>query len=237
MNHSMLRPNELMLIGGKKKEERMLTDVNGHIFGQLTMPTVEKRMVPTTDGKEMLVWVVYPPKFDATKKYPRAPLLSGGPQQAVSQFWSYRWNLALMAANGYIVIAPNRRGLPGFGTEWNAQISKVTIPAVTWPTILAAVDALRAEPYVDEAHIGATGAKLRRLLSVLSCRQSQQALRRPAGTCRYLQHGAAVSRNRGDVVCQLGYGRSLLGEGQRRRTAHLRQLAPPASSTAGIHPS
>ncbi len=157
MNHSMLRPNELMLIGGKKKEERMLTDVNGHIFGQLTMPTVEKRMVPTTDGKEMLVWVVYPPKFDATKKYPALLYCQGGPQQAVSQFWSYRWNLALMAANGYIVIAPNRRGLPGFGTEWNAQISK-DYPGQNMADYLAAVDALRAEPYVDEAHIGATGA-------------------------------------------------------------------------------
>ena len=157
MNHSMLRPNELMVIGGKKKEERMLTDVNGHIFGQLTMPTVEKRMVPTTDGKEMLVWVVYPPKFDATKKYPALLYCQGGPQQAVSQFWSYRWNLALMAANGYIVIAPNRRGLPGFGTEWNAQISK-DYPGQNMADYLAAVDALRAEPYVDEAHIGATGA-------------------------------------------------------------------------------
>ena len=127
MSHSMLRPNELMLItlkGKKGTEVKSLTDVNGPIFAQLDMPTVRKRMVPTTDGKEMLVWVVYPPKFDAAAKYPSILYCQGGPQQPVSQFWSYRWNLALMAANGYIVIAPNRRGLPGFGTEWNAQISK-----------------------------------------------------------------------------------------------------------------
>ena len=120
MSHSMLRPNELMLItlkGKKGTEVKSLTDVNGPIFAQLDMPTVRKRMVPTTDGKEMLVWVVYPPKFDAAAKYPSILYCQGGPQQPVSQFWSYRWNLALMAANGYIVIAPNRRGLPGFGTE------------------------------------------------------------------------------------------------------------------------
>ena len=126
MSHSMLRPNELMLVaeGKKKNEETRLTHVNDYIFDQLTMPTVERRMVATTDGKQMLVWVVKPPKFDEGKKYPALLYCQGGPQQAVSQFWSYRWNLALMAANGYVVIAPNRRGLPGFGTEWNAQISK-----------------------------------------------------------------------------------------------------------------
>ena len=160
MNHSMLRPNELQLITLKGKKAPVvtpLTDVNGYIFAQLDMPAVEKRMVPTTDGKEMLVWVVYPPKFDATKKYPAILYCQGGPQQPVSQFWSYRWNLALMGANGYIVIAPNRRGLPGFGTEWNAQISK-DYPGQNMKDYLAAVDNLKAEPYVDDARIGATGA-------------------------------------------------------------------------------
>ena len=160
MSHSMLRPNELMLItlkGKKGTEVKSLTDVNGPIFAQLDMPTVRKRMVPTTDGKEMLVWVVYPPKFDAAAKYPSILYCQGGPQQAVSQFWSYRWNLALMAANGYIVIAPNRRGLPGFGTEWNAQISK-DYPGQNMRDYLSAVDDLRKEPYIDAAHIGCTGA-------------------------------------------------------------------------------
>ncbi len=159
MNHSMLRPNELMLVaaGKKKNEETRLTKVNDYIFEQLDMPTIERRMVPTTDGKEMLVWVVKPPKFDASAKYPALLYCQGGPQSAVSQFWSYRWNLALMAANGYVVIAPNRRGLPGFGTEWNAQISK-DYPGQNMRDYLAAVDNVKAEPWVDEKRIGATGA-------------------------------------------------------------------------------
>ena len=161
MQHSMLRPNELVMLTlkGKKKTPVLatVTDVNGHIFSQLTMPTVEKRMVPTTDGKEMLTWVVYPPKFDATKKYPSILYCQGGPQSAVSQFWSYRWNLALMAANGYIVIAPNRRGLPGFGTEWNEQISK-DYPGQNMQDYLSAVDDMKRESYIDAKRIGATGA-------------------------------------------------------------------------------
>lgn len=159
MSHSMLRPNELMLVaeGKKKNEETRLTHVNDYIFDQLTMPTVECRMVATTDGKQMLVWVVKPPKFDEGKKYPALLYCQGGPQQAVSQFWSYRWNLALMAANGYVVIAPNRRGLPGFGTEWNAQISK-DYPGQNMRDYLAAVDDLKKEAWIDSKHIGATGA-------------------------------------------------------------------------------
>ena len=160
MNHSMLRPNELQLITLKGKKAPVvtpLTDVNGYIFAQLDMPAVEKRMVPTTDGKEMLVWVVYPPKFDATKKYPAILYCQGGPQQPVSQFWSYRWNLALMASEGYVVIAPNRRGLPGFGSEWNAQISK-DYPGQNMKDYLAAVDDMKRESYIDPARIGATGA-------------------------------------------------------------------------------
>ena len=159
MSHSMLRPNELMLVaeGKKKNEETRLTHVNDYIFDQLTMPTVERRMVATTDGKQMLVWVVKPPKFDEGKKYPALLYCQGGPQQAVSQFWSYRWNLALMAANGYVVIAPNRRGLPGFGTEWNAQISK-DYPGQNMRDYLAAVDDLKKEAWIDGNHIGATGA-------------------------------------------------------------------------------
>jgi dipeptidyl aminopeptidase/acylaminoacyl peptidase len=155
MNHSMLRPNELCVISGGKTQ--MLTHVNDDIFAQLNMPTVERRMVPTTDGKEMLVWVVKPQNFDATKQYPAILYCQGGPQQAVSQFWSYRWNLALMAANGYVVIAPNRRGLPGFGTEWNAQISG-DYGGQNMRDYLTAVDNLKAEPWVDEHHIGAVGA-------------------------------------------------------------------------------
>jgi dipeptidyl aminopeptidase/acylaminoacyl peptidase len=155
MNHSMLRPNDIYSV--TNGEVKRLTEVNKEIFDQLEMPTVEKRMVPTTDGKEMLVWVIYPPKFDKSKKYPAILYCQGGPQQAVSQFWSYRWNFALMASHGYIMIAPNRRGLPGFGTEWNAQISK-DYPGQNMKDYLSAVDYMKQESYVDAEHIGATGA-------------------------------------------------------------------------------
>ena len=159
MRHSMLRPNELVLVtqGKKKNELKQLTGVNDDIFAQITMPTVERRMVETTDGKQMLVWVLKPQNFDASKKYPAILYCQGGPQSAVSQFWSYRWNLALMAANGYVVIAPNRRGLPGFGTEWNAQISK-DYPGQNMRDYLSAVDDVKKEPWIDAKHIGCTGA-------------------------------------------------------------------------------
>jgi dipeptidyl aminopeptidase/acylaminoacyl peptidase len=167
MNHSMLRPNEVVIATAAKSKNKKataaatvktLTNVNDEIFSQLTMPAVEKKMVPTTDGKEMLTWVIYPPKFDNTKKYPAILYCQGGPQSAVSQFWSYRWNFALMASNGYIMIAPNRRGVPGFGTEWEEQISK-DYPGQNMEDYLAAVDYMKAnEPAIDEKHIGATGA-------------------------------------------------------------------------------
>lgn len=159
MCHSMVRPNEIAMVicKDKKAETCMLTDVNGYIFNQITMPKVEKRMVPTTDGKEMLTWVVLPPDFDATVKYPSILYCQGGPQSAVSQFWSYRWNLALMAANGYVVIAPNRRGVPGFGTVWEEQISK-DYPGQNMQDYLAAADYMLKEPYIDKHRMGATGA-------------------------------------------------------------------------------
>ena len=162
MRHSMLRPNEIYRIGPKTKkgvkEDVALTDINGDIFAQLTMPTIEAKKVPTTDGKEMLTWVIYPPKFDASHKYPAILYCQGGPQSAVSQFWSYRWNFALMASNGYIMIAPNRRGVPGFGTEWEEQISK-DYPGQNMRDYLSAVDYMKAnEPPIDPARIGATGA-------------------------------------------------------------------------------
>lgn len=155
MRHSILRPNEICVV--ENGQVRQLTDVNKEIFDQLTMPTVEKVLVPTTDGKEMTTWVIKPQNFDSNKKYPAILYCQGGPQQAVSQFWSYRWNFALMAANGYVVIAPNRRGLPGFGTEWNAQISK-DYPGQNMKDYLAAVDFMKEKPYIDAEHIGAVGA-------------------------------------------------------------------------------
>ncbi len=155
LRHSMLAPNEVCAVKGG--EVKQISNVNTELLASLKMPRVERNMVPTTDGKEMLVWAVYPQDFDSTKAYPALLYCQGGPQQAVSQFWSYRWNLALMAANGYIVIAPNRHGLPGFGTEWNAQISG-DYPGQNMRDYLAAVDFMKKRPYVDESHIGCTGA-------------------------------------------------------------------------------
>lgn len=155
MRRSMLAPNEIFSV--KDGKVNQLTYVNKPIFDQLTMPTVEKHLVPTTDGKEMVTWVVLPPNFDPNKKYPAILYCQGGPQQAVSQFWSSRWNFSLMASNGYVVIAPNRRGLPGFGTEWNAQISK-DYPGQNMKDYLSAVDYMKEKPYIDGEHIGAVGA-------------------------------------------------------------------------------
>ncbi len=166
MNHSMLRPNELVKITFKGKGKSLqtkltaLTDINGDIFKQIKMPTVEATKTPTTDGKEMLTWLVKPHGFnpEAKAEYPALLYCQGGPQSAVSQFWSYRWNLALMAANGYVVIAPNRRGVPGFGSEWLSQISK-DYPGQNMNDYLSAVDhALATTSAIDPKRVGATGA-------------------------------------------------------------------------------
>ncbi len=155
MRHSYLYPNELFSVTNNVATP--ITEVNKDVLSKIERPMVDKVLVPTTDGKEMTTWVLYPPHFDPNKKYPAILYCQGGPQQAVSQFWSYRWNLMLMASNGYIVIAPNRRGLPGFGTEWNAQISG-DYPGQNMRDYLAAVDYMKEKPFVDEKHIGAVGA-------------------------------------------------------------------------------
>jgi len=153
--HSMQRPNEVFYI--KDKQPKAITDVNGDIYAKLKPGKVEKKIITTKDNKQMTCWVIYPSDFDPNKKYPALLYCQGGPQQAVSQFWSYRWNFMIMAANGYIVIAPNRHGLPGFGTEWNAQISG-DYGGENMRDYLSAVDYIREQPYVDRDHIGAAGA-------------------------------------------------------------------------------
>lgn len=155
LRHNMTRPNEVCVASAGEVKD--ITDVNGDLLGQLKDVTVKKVMVPTTDGKEMCTWVILPPDFDPNKKYPAILYCQGGPQQAVSQFFSYRWNFRIMAANGYVVIAPNRRGLPGFGTEWNRQISG-DYGGQNMKDYLAAVDYMAKEDYVDEKRIGAIGA-------------------------------------------------------------------------------
>lgn len=155
LRHSMQRPNDIVVVQSGKVTQ--ISDVNKDLLASLKLGKVEKKMVPTTDGKLMTTWVIYPPDFDPNKKYPSLLYCQGGPQQAVSQFWSYRWNFMIMAANGYIVIAPNRRGLPGFGSEWNAQISG-DYGGQNMRDYLSAVDYMKQESYIDPARIGAIGA-------------------------------------------------------------------------------
>ena len=159
MRHSYLEPNEIYSVkpGAQPAEPTVLTHVNDDLLAQLDSVTCEKVMVPTTDGKQMTTWVLLPPGFDKTKKYPAILFCEGGPQSPVSQFCSYRWNLRLMASQGYVVIAPNRRGLPGFGTEWNAQISG-DYGGQNMKDYLSAVDFMKKEPWIDAEHIGCTGA-------------------------------------------------------------------------------
>ena len=154
---SMSMPAEIYSVNISNGEAQEISFENKHILDQLTMGNVEERWILTSDGKQMLTWVVYPPNFDVDKKYPTLLYCQGGPQSAVSQFWSYRWNLQMMAANGYIIVAPNRRGLPGFGQEWNEQISG-DYGGQNMRDYLSAIDALAKEPYVDQDNLGCTGA-------------------------------------------------------------------------------
>ena len=155
LRHSIEYPNEIFVV--EKGKDKQLTFVNKELLDKLTPVTVEKHLVPTTDGKEMTTWVILPPNFDKSKKYPAILYCQGGPQSAVSQMWSYRWNFRLMASMGYVVIAPNRRGLPGFGTEWNEQISG-DYGGQNMKDYFAAVDYMVEKPYIDKERIGATGA-------------------------------------------------------------------------------
>lgn len=157
--HSISHPDDLYLINikGKKAEVVQVTDENKAFFDKLTLGEVKERWVKTVDGKEEQCWVIYPPHFDATKKYPTLLYCEGGPQSPVSQFWSYRWNFQIMAAHGYIIIAPNRRGLPGYGMEWLEEISG-DYSGLCMKDYLSAIDDISKEPYVDTDHRGAVGA-------------------------------------------------------------------------------
>jgi len=150
-------PTELFSVNLVTKYEKQLTYVNKDVLSKIKLGKSVKRWVKTTDGKQMLVWVILPPNFDSTKTYPALLYCQGGPQQAVSQFFSYRWNFQMMTAHDYIVIAPNRRGLPGFGSEWNDQIS-LDYGGQNMKDYLSAVDEIAKEPYVDENRLGAVGA-------------------------------------------------------------------------------
>ncbi len=154
---SISSPAEIYKIELTKGNLYKLTSTNDEVLNKLELGKVEKRMVETTDDKEMLVWVIYPPNFDKSKKYPSLLVCQGGPQSTVSQNFSYRWNFQLMAAQGYIVIAPNRRGLPSFGQEWNDQISG-DWGGQAMKDLLSAVDDVSKEEYIDKDRRAAVGA-------------------------------------------------------------------------------
>ncbi len=151
------RAAELFLLDTADGTLTPLTDVNGEIFSHLKMGLIERRMVKTTDGREMLTFVTYPPDFDPSKRYPALLYCEGGPQSPISQGWSYRWNFQLMAARGYIVVAPNRRGTVGMGQEWTDQISG-DYSGQNIKDLLAAIDDVAKEPFVDADRLGCVGA-------------------------------------------------------------------------------
>ncbi len=154
---SMKFATEIYAVDIKRGLAEKLSHENDHIFGQMPNIKVEARAVKTTDGKDMLTWVVFPPDFDESKKYPTILFCEGGPQSMVSQFWSYRWNFRIMAAQGYIVVAPNRRGLPGFGRKWLEDISG-DYGGQCMNDLLSAIDDISKEPYVDKDRLGCVGA-------------------------------------------------------------------------------
>ena len=165
LRHSMREANEIYRIFSAdnqwpiaEEDIVQLTHENDNIYSQIEMGTVVPRWQKTTDGKQMLTWIIYPPHFDPSKKYPTLLYCEGGPQSPVSQFWSFRWNFMMMAANDYIIVAPNRRGLPGFGNQWNEQISG-DYGGQCMRDYLSAIDEFVAsEPYVDKDRLGCVGA-------------------------------------------------------------------------------
>ena len=160
--HSFQQGDELYVVtpgkDAKKTKVQQLTFENKLFYDKLAFGKVQERWVKTTDGKEMQYWVILPPHFDENKKYPTLLFCEGGPQSPVSQFWSYRWNMQIMAANDYVVIAPNRRGLPGFGSEWNEQVSGNWTGQCMDDYLTAIDDAANNLPFVDKDKLGCVGA-------------------------------------------------------------------------------
>lgn len=162
MRQSMAVPTDIYSVTPgkdvKKTKIEQLTTENKQILDQLALGKIQQRWVKTSDGKDMLVWIILPSNFDPNKKYPTLLFCEGGPQSPVSQFWSYRWNMQIMAAHGYVVVAPNRRGLPGFGSEWNEEISSDWTGQCMKDYLSAIDDAAENLPFVDKNRLGAVGA-------------------------------------------------------------------------------
>lgn len=164
LRHSMQEANEVCRLAFSRQKSEVkpaelvqLTKENKNIYDQIELGRVEPIWQKTSDGKQMLTWIIYPPKFDPEKKYPTLLYCEGGPQSPVSQFWSFRWNFMMMSANDYIIVAPNRRGLPGFGKAWNEQISG-DYSGQCMRDLLSAIDQFKTQPFVDQDHLGCVGA-------------------------------------------------------------------------------
>jgi dipeptidyl aminopeptidase/acylaminoacyl peptidase len=153
MNHA----SEIYSVDLKTGTMKQLSHINDAFYATITLSKIERRYVTAADGQKMLVWVIYPPNFDATKKYPALLYCQGGPQSPLTQFYSFRWNFQLMAANGYIVVAPNRRGMPGHGVKWNEQISR-DYGGLNMKDYLISIDEVSKESYVDKNRLGCVGA-------------------------------------------------------------------------------
>ena len=154
---SMLRPRELGIVDFETGELTAVSDINGEIYKDLQLPTIEERWIDSTDGKKIHSWVIYPPNFTPEKKWPLLLYCQGGPQGQIGQWFSFRWNFTLMASQGYVIVAPNRRGLPGFGQEWNDQISG-DWGGQAMKDLLSATDAMTEEPFINKEKVGAIGA-------------------------------------------------------------------------------
>jgi dipeptidyl aminopeptidase/acylaminoacyl peptidase len=153
MNHAA----EIYTVDLKTGTNTQLSHVNDATYSSITLSKIERRYLIAADGQKLLVWVIYPPNFDATKKYPTLLYCQGGPQSPLTQFYSFRWNFQLMASNGYIVVAPNRRGMPGHGVKWNEQISR-DYGGLNMKDYLISIDELSKEPFVDKNRLGCVGA-------------------------------------------------------------------------------
>ena len=162
LRQSLSAPTDIFVIDPGKNADKtkveQLTFENKHILDQLSLGKVQQRWVKTTDGKNMLCWIILPSDFDPSKKYPTLLFCEGGPQTPVSQSWSYRWNFQIMASNGYVIVAPNRRGLPGFGSAWNEAVSGDWTGLCMSDYLSAIDDATQNLPFVDKDRLGAVGA-------------------------------------------------------------------------------
>ena len=154
---NMNRPTEIYTYSIKSGDVKQVTDYNGEIYKNIKPAIIEERYITSKDGSKVHCWIVYPPDFDKTKKYPMMTYLQGGPQSTISQYFSYRWNYSLLASKGYILVMANRRGVPGFGQKWNDAISK-DWGGKPMEDVLSATDEMLKEPYIDKDRVCAAGA-------------------------------------------------------------------------------